>query len=266
MSGCAKAGTARERAYLDAAETLFAEPGDQLARHAAFAEAMRRISEQHPDDVDAAVLYVFALIGLVPVGVYDDPRLERAGAAAERAFALNPAAPRARRMPSSMRTTIASGPPVRSRRPGPTRKSRWRRAMRGICPRTCSSSWECGTKPWPRMKPRGTPRSSHAKQRGLTASQRDYHPLSWLVYEYIQQGRFDRSRDALKPLEEALAADPKPWMKNELATWRAYYIVGSERWTEAANRRRSTTPTSCSRWDMPRRKHTILPRRAPRWT
>jgi tetratricopeptide (TPR) repeat protein len=75
---------------------------------------------------------------------------------------------------------------------------------------------------------------SHAKARGLTAGQRDYHPLSWLVYEYVQQGRFDLSRSALKPLEDALVADPQPWMKNELATWRAYYIVGSGRWTEVA--------------------------------
>ena len=77
---------------------------------------------------------------------------------------------------------------------------------------------------------------SHARQRGQSAAERDYHPLSWLVYEYVQQGRFDRSRNALRPLEEALTADPRPWIKNELATWRAYYIVGSERWAEAANR------------------------------
>ena len=82
------------------------------------------------------------------------------------------------------------------------------------------------------MERRGRP----CERRGLKPSDLDFHPLSWLVYEYIQQGRFDRARGALKPLEDALAADPKPWMKNELATWRAYYIVGSERWAEVAGR------------------------------
>jgi tetratricopeptide (TPR) repeat protein len=230
----AKAVTARERAYIEAAEVLFGGPGDQNARHAAFAEALRRIFELHKD-VDAAALYALALIGMVPVGVYDDPRLERAGAAAERALALNPKHPgaahavihayddreRAPRALEAAKTYAAIAWSSSHARHMPAhvfvQLGRWAEAVASD-----EAAWEAAV--------------SHASERGLSASQRDYHPLSWLVYEYVQQGRFDRSRNALKPLEEALKTDPKPWITNELATWRAYYIVGSERWAELANR------------------------------
>ena len=60
-SRCAKAGTDRERAYLAAAEALFDPSAPQSTRHEGFAEGMRRLSEQDPKDVDAAVFYVFTL-------------------------------------------------------------------------------------------------------------------------------------------------------------------------------------------------------------
>jgi tetratricopeptide (TPR) repeat protein len=231
----AKAGTARERAYLDAAEDLFGAAVDQPTRHTAFAEAMRRISDAHPTDVDATVFYAFALTGLVPVGVYDDARLDQAGMAAERAFALDPRHPGAahavihayddrERAPRALNAAKAYATVARA-----TSHARHMPAhvfvqlgMWDDAVKSDEAAWDAAV--------------AHAKQRGLAAAERDFHPLSWLVYEYVQQGRFDLSRNALKPLEEALAADPKPWIKNELATWRAYYIVGSGRWTEVATR------------------------------
>ena len=232
----AKAGTARERAYLEAVETLFGDTDQQIVRHTAFSDAMRRIAEQYPDDLDAAAFYAFGLIGLVPVGVYEDTRLDVAGAAAERAFALNPRHPgaahavihayddreRASRALAAAKAyaTIALASSHARHMPAHVflQLGMWDEAATSD-----EAAWDAAV--------------AHAKHRGLSAADRDYHPLSWLVYEYVQQGRFDRSRGALRPLEEALAADPKPWMKNELATWRAYYIVGSGRWAEVADRR-----------------------------
>ena len=145
-------------------------------------------------------------------------------------------------------------PAARSAPPRSTPGSPRHRAMRATCPRTSFCNWACGTRRSPLMKLPGRPRWRTENRVACEPAELDYHPLSWLVYEYVQQGRFDRARNALKPLEEALAGDPKPWMKNELATWRAYYIVGSERWTSSPDGRRSTTPTSCSHSAMPRRR------------
>src|SRR5262249_58429541 len=45
-----------------------------------------------------------------------------------------------------------------------------------------------------------------AKQNGLSASQYDFHALSWLHYEYLQQGRFAKAREAMAQVEGALGA------------------------------------------------------------
>ena len=40
--------------------------------------------------------------------------------------------------------------------------------------------------------------------KALSSAQYDFHALSWLQYEYLQQGRFAKARGLLKPVEEAL--------------------------------------------------------------
>lgn len=58
----AAAGTERERAYLDAVETLYGD-GDKRERDRSYAAAMRRLHERWPDDVDATAFYALALLG-----------------------------------------------------------------------------------------------------------------------------------------------------------------------------------------------------------
>ncbi|CAN5853484.1 hypothetical protein BH20PSE1_BH20PSE1_12500 [soil metagenome] len=56
--------TQRERAYIDAAKLLYGE-GDRQARDQAYAEAMKRIYREYPDDLEAAGFYSLALLGSV---------------------------------------------------------------------------------------------------------------------------------------------------------------------------------------------------------
>src|SRR4029077_19910 len=44
-----------------------------------------------------------------------------------------------------------------------------------------------------------------AKRKGLSASQYDFHSLSWLHYEYLQPGRFSKAREHIKPVKRALS-------------------------------------------------------------
>ena len=59
----AKAPTEREKDYLRVAEVLFFGDGDKDTRDLAFAQAMRRLHEQYPDDPDAAAFYALSLLG-----------------------------------------------------------------------------------------------------------------------------------------------------------------------------------------------------------
>jgi tetratricopeptide (TPR) repeat protein len=58
----------RDRDYIDALATRHAEdpPADRAPLDAAYAEAMRRLHEKYPEDLDAATLYAAALMNLSP--------------------------------------------------------------------------------------------------------------------------------------------------------------------------------------------------------
>ena len=60
--------TPRERAYVDAMARRFDEPvgADRGARDSAYATAMHDVSQRFPDDLDAQVLYVDAMLNLRP--------------------------------------------------------------------------------------------------------------------------------------------------------------------------------------------------------
>src|SRR5262249_47309113 len=58
----AKAPTEREKMYLEAVDALYAD-GSKPDRDRAYADAMRRLHERFPDDLDAAAFYGLALLG-----------------------------------------------------------------------------------------------------------------------------------------------------------------------------------------------------------
>ena len=66
----AKAPTPREKDYLRAVEILFGD-APKKDRDRRYAEAMKRISQSYPDDVDAAAFYALAILGTAE-GVRDE--------------------------------------------------------------------------------------------------------------------------------------------------------------------------------------------------
>jgi len=126
----ARAPTARERAYLDAVETLYGS-GSKAARDTAYSRAMGRLVTRFPADLDAKVFYAASLLGLnqgdrdtvtylraakileqvfraapghpgaahLLIHCYDDPAHARLGLRAARAYAtIAPDAPHAHHM------------------------------------------------------------------------------------------------------------------------------------------------------------------------
>src|SRR5260370_30220117 len=79
----AKAGSARDKGLLAAAETLFGE-GDPDTRHRRYADAMGGLSASYPDDPDIASLYALSLMGTVSrslIGYSDAHDLHQLGLA-----------------------------------------------------------------------------------------------------------------------------------------------------------------------------------------
>ena len=107
-----------------------------------------------------------------------------------------------------------------------------------------------------------------AKQRGLPISSRDFHSLAWLQYEWTQQGRFSKTREAIAVVDQAMTAStvdkpkgvslqnpissPDPVhagghgygeseigrgnglaaLRNDRGSMRARYIIDGARWSE----------------------------------
>ncbi|MBW8847706.1 MAG: hypothetical protein JF607_22320 [Burkholderiales bacterium] len=87
----AKAGTDRERAYLEAVEILYGD-GDKFERDRLYAKAMQRLHERWPDDVDATAFYALALLGTAHAG-RDVPTYMKAYALLEEPFRQYPQHP-----------------------------------------------------------------------------------------------------------------------------------------------------------------------------
>ena len=87
----AKAPTEREKGFLHAVEVLFADGGDVTASTVAYRDAMRRLYEQYPDDIEVAAFYSLAIQAVAYLDPDQNVRERvQAGAIALDLFARNP--------------------------------------------------------------------------------------------------------------------------------------------------------------------------------
>jgi tetratricopeptide (TPR) repeat protein len=243
----ARAPTPRERGYLEAIEILFG-PGDARTRAGAYAEAMARVSAAYPADDEAACFLALALLGTIEKGRQDVAIRERAGAIAEAVFARNPRHPgaahlvihayddreHAARALGAARAYAAIAPASSHALHMPAhiflQLGMWDEAARSDAASfAASDAW--------------------VKRKGFSLASRDYHSLSWLQYEYLQQGRYRQARETLAPLEEAvalntegLAHEPHHQLTAEesregrsvrlLASMRARYVIETRRFAD----------------------------------
>jgi tetratricopeptide (TPR) repeat protein len=136
---------------------------------------------------------------------YDDPEHAHLALDAARRYAeIAPDAPHALHMPSHIFLQL------------------------GMWPETAASnesSWAASDK-W-------------VKQKNLPVSQRDYHSLHWLLYAYLQQGRYQQAEEQLAVMRESLADFPKDDPRNLMfgtftqAQMVAAFVTETERWQAA---------------------------------
>jgi tetratricopeptide (TPR) repeat protein len=87
----AKAGTARERAYLASVEQLYGQ-GDKTQRDAHYSAALAALVQKYPDDLNARTFYALSILGLTN-GVRDIRNYMRAAAEAEEVLQVDPCQP-----------------------------------------------------------------------------------------------------------------------------------------------------------------------------
>jgi tetratricopeptide (TPR) repeat protein len=246
----AKAGTPREQLYVAAVETLYG-PGSKQARDTAYAEAMAALAAKFPQDDEAQAFYALAMLATLPRGDQSVPLREKAGAIAEAIFKRNPLHPGAAhyilhaydhgalaaRALAAARAyaTIAPAASHALHMPAHTflQLGMWDDAAAAD-----QASWEASIQ-W-------------AAARRLPASARDYHSLTWLHYEWTQQGRFTKAREAVTWIEQAMSVASQAGqpgghhyadseigrgsgpmaLRNDRGSMRARAVIESEQWDD----------------------------------
>jgi tetratricopeptide (TPR) repeat protein len=227
--------TERERAYLNALKLLYGE-GDKRSRDVAYSAAMEKIYRAYPEDLDAAAFYALSLLGLsgekgyrlqakagaIALDVYqknsnhpgaahyiihafDDPEHAILALPAARRYAsIAPEAHHARHMPSHIFLQLGMWPEAAA-----SNESAWE----------SSDAW--------------------MKRKNLPLSVRDYHSLHWLLYVYLQQGRYSKAEQLLTLMKKVMSESTydnklRPgYYENNYAHMAATFIVETERWTMA---------------------------------
>jgi tetratricopeptide (TPR) repeat protein len=224
----ARAKTDKEKAYLEAIETLYGE-GDKLARDIAYSEKMAQMYATYPEDHEVATLYALSLLGTVRPGdqgyrrqmlaasvvdkvfranpnhpgaahflihAYDDPEHAVLGLAAADAYAkIAPAAGHANHMPSHMYVQLGM----------------WDKARdSNIAAYESSVKW--------------------AERKGLSASRRDFHSLSWLHYAYLQLNQPAKAQETIDWIAQVAKDSPTPRVSSVLGSMEARQIIETETW------------------------------------
>ena len=226
--------TERERAYLNAVKTLYGD-GDKRARDTAYSAAMEKIYRAYPDDLDAAAFYSLSLLGLVRAEDKSYRLQARAGAIALEVYGKNPNHPGAAHYIihafDDPEHAILALPAAR-RYAGIAPAAHHARHMPshiflqlGMWPEAAASNeaaWESS--------------DAWMKRKNLSLSVRDYHSLHWLLYAYLQQGRYQKAEQLLALMKKVMAESTydnklRPgYYENNWANMAAAFVVETERW------------------------------------
>ena len=230
--------TPRERAYLDAVKVLYGE-GDKRARDTAYSAAMAKVYRDFANDLDAAAFYSLSLLGLVRPEEKNYRLQARAGAIALDVYQKNPNHPGAAHYIihafDDPEHAILALPAAR-RYAGIAPEAHHARHMPshiflqlGMWPEAASSNesaWEAS--------------DSWMKRKKLSSSVRDYHSLHWLLYVYLQQGRYRKAEELVELMKKTMSETSyenklRPgYYENNYANMAAAYIVETERWNLAS--------------------------------
>jgi tetratricopeptide (TPR) repeat protein len=239
----AKARTPKEQALLDAAEILFAD-GDAATRRQNYADAMGRLYARERDDPDVASFYALALLGTMSrslIGYVD---------AHEGHSQTLPGSEIQSRVTVILRDVLRTHP----EHPG---------ALHYLLHNNDDPDHAKLALDAARTLARIAPDSSHARhmpahiflqlglwrdaalsdraafaaseawvaRKHLGAAMRNYHALSWLAYELLQQGRYKEAWAAIGEIAPVVKASGQVTLLSDMSSMRARHVIETAAWS-----------------------------------
>lgn len=224
----ARAGTERERQWLSALEVLYGE-GAKEARDSAYADAMRRLHAQYPDDHEAAAFHALALLGTAHGG-RDFATYMRAAALVEPVFRANP------EHPGAAHYLIHSfDDPIHAPLGLPAA-----RAYSTIAPdaghaQHMTSHIFVALGMWDDVVQANETamevQQAAQRRRGQPPTVCGHYP-SWLTYGYLMQGRTEDAARILSDCRNAAESGP-PAVRSAWTMMWARWVIDTERWQDA---------------------------------
>ncbi len=225
----AKAPTERERGYLEAVELLYGS-GSNGERALAYSDAMGKLSEQYPEDLEAATFYAISLMRTKIRGTESLREDMKAGAVAQEVFRENPDHPGAAHYiihayddPVHAPIALYAARKYAEIAPAAVHALHMpshifvHHGMWDYLARSNAASYQASV--------------DRVKRKGLPSTRHSFHALYWLQYAYLQQGRYDDAQAQIEELKSiASAGDVRPADKERLLRMEALQTVETERW------------------------------------
>jgi hypothetical protein len=238
----------QERAWIATLEPLFGA-GDRPSRLAGYAAAMAAMAAKYPDDPDVASFHGLAVLATRSRGLagahpsahtgHADTQLvgsaeqQQAAGIFERVLARHP------RHPGALHYLIHTwDDPANAHKALPAA-----RVYPSVAPESSHARhmpahvfMQLGMWPEAIASDEAAARAAEAKIAAdkLPVTAQDFHPLSWLVYEYLQAGRDDDARRAVEQLRGPAQATQDPRLLSLLGTLRTRVAVETAAWPDLA--------------------------------
>jgi tetratricopeptide (TPR) repeat protein len=223
----ARAGDARERALVEAVDTLFGE-GTRSQRAQAYCKCLEALHARHPDDLEIAALYSLSILGTATQG-RDIPTYMRAAAVAEEVLE------RAPDHPGALHYAIHSYD-------DPTHAPLGLRMARryGVVAAAAEHALHMPSHVYVAL---GMWRDSVAsnvaasnaadrrrEQKQLGIDKRGFHSLLWLAYSYLQLGETEPAERLLADMRRDESASSSKRTRLHLILMRASTVVAEQSW------------------------------------
>lgn len=246
----AKAATEREKGFLRAVEALYGS-GEKRARDEAYLQAMEELAKAYPNDPEVLSFLALAMLGTTvrspalfrqggddehPHALAGSAAQKKAAAILEKVLRLSP------RHPGALHYLIhAYDDPQHARLALPAARS-----YAKVAPESSHALHmpahiflQLGMWDEAAASDEASFRASEAwvRRKGLSPAMRDYHSLSWLLYESLQQGRYRKARKILDLVRPISAETGAPNLKALFSDMRARYVVETRAYEALAGAR-----------------------------
>jgi hypothetical protein len=216
-----KAGTDRERLYLDAVEALYYGAGSKARQDTLYSDAMSDAALANPDDDEARAFYALSLMGLSQ-GVRNIPTYMRAGAIVEEINRRNP------QHPGALHYIIhAFDDPIHAPLGLFAAREYSRIAADADHAQHMTTHIFLALGMW-----RETVSQNAIAAGPDTTTWRPGHYTAWHNYGLIQLGQYDAARRYLELMRRNLASASNAARQNYMLSMRAHYLISTERWDD----------------------------------